>query len=69
MITEQHWGLLITDRVLHTHHIVDYGPCHNHAQTDANLTPRPNIKVELVTRTATYTDWETTPVEAAPDPT
>lgn len=68
MTKEQHWGLRITDRLLHTSHVVDYGTGSTHAHADAATPPHRNITVELVTRTATYTEWETAPVEAAPAP-
>lgn len=69
MQTEQHWGLRITDRLLHTTHMIDYGPLRADAEEDTTI-PRPaTTDVELITRTATYTEWETAPAEAAPDPT
>lgn len=67
MQTEQHWGLRITDELLHTSHVIDYGPDRSHALRDTAVTqPVATITMELITRTATYTEWETAPWEAAP---
>jgi hypothetical protein len=61
--------LRITDQLLHTSHMIDYGPDRSHALHDTAITqPIATITMELITRTATYTEWETAPVEAAPDP-
>ena len=67
MQTEQHWGLRITDELLHTSHVIDYGPDRSHALRDTAVTqPVGTITMELITRTATYTEWETAPWGAVP---
>lgn len=67
MQTEQHWGVRITDHLLHSSHTIDYGTDRANALKDTTVTkPLATITMELITRTATYTEWETAPVEAAP---
>jgi hypothetical protein len=66
---ERHWGLRITDRLLRTSHVIDYGTDRTNAIRDTAVTnPLATITMELVTCTVQRTEWETAPVEAAPAP-
>lgn len=66
MTKEQHWGLRITDRLLHTSHVIDYGPNQADAVNDTHIPRRDFMSVELMARTATYTEWETAPSQERP---